>query len=513
MSNKKRWLAITLIVFLVALVAAQCGAAQPTVDTSQIEAAQKAAEEAKAEAEAAKKELEAAKSEADAAMKEVEAAKAEAEAAMKEAEAAKSATEAEAAPAAANPDGPAVIHVMTDEISPESQEFYRKAAADFSAAHPNVTISLDFQGNMDQALAIRVAAGEPPEIASMQLERLLYYADQGLLEPADWWFEKHGDDVVELASIPYKDKHWDIPYALTSEMWWYRQDLFDEAGIKRPETWQDMLAAAKHFNDPAKDFYGIAIAAGPGEWTAWHYEVFLWQNGGFVFDTNLKPLVDSKESIEALNYLKELYQYSPPDSTTWEWWDSIDAFVAERVAMSMYGGRLLVHTNRDNPDLAPVTRVMDQPEGKLRAGPLSRKSHAILSNAPNKELGKEFLEFMMQPEYLIPFLRTVPIHLTPPLKSYRESPLYMEDPLIQSHLDDMKIVYDAVKYGRSLGWESADHPPNPYSGALNAANILPQMIQKVLLENVPPEEATAWAKEEIIKLQAQVDAEKAKQTQ
>ncbi|GIK42544.1 MAG: hypothetical protein BroJett011_63770 [Chloroflexota bacterium] len=500
--HKKQWFIMSLILLLLALVAAQCGA-QPTVDAAQLEAANKAVAAAQAEAETAK-------AEAEAAMKEAEAAKAEAEAAMKEAEAAQ---EGEVATAAgeAGADGPAVVHVMTDEISPESQEFYRKAAADFEAEHPNVSISLDFQGNMDQALAIRVAAGEPPEIASMQLERLLYYADRGLLEPADWWFEKHGDDVVELASIPYKEKHWDIPYALTSEMWWYRKDLFDEAGIARPETWQDMLAAAKHFNDPGKDFYGIAIAGGPGEWTAWHYEVFLWQNGGYVFDTDLKPLVDSKESIEALNFLKELYQYSPPDASTWEWWDSIDAFVAERVAMSMYGGRLLVHTARDNPDLAPVTRVMDQPEGKLRAGPLSRKSHAILSNAPNKELGKEFLEFMMQPEYLIPFLRTVPIHLTPPLISYRNSPLYLEDPLIQSHLEDMDVVYGAVKYGWSLGWESPNHPPNPYSGALNAANILPQMIQKVLLEDVPPEEATAWAKGEIIKLQEKVDAERAAQ--
>lgn len=404
----------------------------------------------------------------------------------------------------------AVIHVMSDEISPESQEFYRSAAADFEAEHPNVSISLDFQGNMDQALAIRVAAGEPPEIATMQLERLLYYADLGLLEPATWWFDKYGDDVVPLASIPYKDVRWDIPYALTSEMWWYRQDLFEADGIAPPETWEDFLNAAKHFNAPDEDFYGIAIAGGPGEWTAWHYEVLLWQNGGHVFDTNLEPIVDSMESIEALKFLKELYQYSPPDASTWEWWDSIDAFVTERVAISMYGGRLLVHAARDNPELAGVTRVLHQPLGKMRAGPLSRKSHAILANSKNKELAKEFLDFMMQPKYLLPFLRTVPVHLTPPLLSYRDSPLYMDDPLIQSHLEDMAIVYDALPYGRSLGWESADHPPNPYSGALNAANILPQMIQKVLLQDVAPEEAAAWAKGEIIKLKDTVDAEAAK---
>ena len=402
-----------------------------------------------------------------------------------------------------------VVHLMSEEIAPESQAFYRAAADDFMAANPGVRIELDFQGNMDEALAVRVAAGEHPEIASMQLERLLTYADLGLLEPATWWFEKYGDDVVPLASIPYKDVHWDIPYALTSEMWWYRKDVLDKAGIAPPQTWADFLSAAEQLNDPANNFYGIAIAAGPGEWTAWHYEVLLWQNGGFVFDTELRPIVDSPESIEALEFLKKLHQYSPPESATWEWWDSIDAFTSELVAISMYGGRLLVHTARDNPPLTEHTRVLHQPEGKMRAGPLSRKSHAILSQAPNKDLGKDFLDFLMQPEYLLPFLRTVPVHLTPPLVSYRDSPLYMDDPLIQSHLEDMAIVYDAVPYGRSLGWESPDHPPNYYAGALNASNILPKMIQKVLLQDEPAEEAAAWAKAQILELQADFDAQKA----
>ena len=397
-----------------------------------------------------------------------------------------------------------VLHVLSEEISPESQAFYRMAAADFEKAHPGVAVSLDFPTGPD-ALAIRVAAGEPPDIATMQLENQLYYADQGLLEPATWWFDKHGDDVVDLASVPYKDVYYAVPYALTSEMWWYRSDLFEKAGMKHPETWADMLEAAKYFNDPANNFYGIAIPAGPSEWTSWHYEIFLWQNGGTVFDLDLRPQITSTESIEALQYLKELYQYSPPDSKTWEWWDSIDAFSGEQVAMSQYGGRLLVHTNRDNPELAPVTRVMDQPMGKMRAGPLSRKSHVIFKDAPSKELAKEFLEFLMQPDYLLPFLRTVPVHLTPPLKSLQHNPRYLDDPLIQSHLEDMETVFDAASYGRSLGWESPNHPPNKYAGAVVNSNVLTLMVQKILPGGYADRRGSAWAQEEVLKIQKQVD--------
>jgi len=105
----------------------------------------------------------------------------------------------------------------------------------------------------------------------------------------------------------------------------------------------------------------------------------------------------------------------------------------------------------------------------------------------------------------LPFLLTVPVHLAPPLKSLQQDERYLSDPLIQSHLEDMDIVYGAASYGRSLGWESPNHPPNKYAGAIVSSNVLTVMVQKILLEDVPIEEAAAWAQEEILKIQAQVD--------
>src|SRR5215469_4220941 len=41
----------------------------------------------------------------------------------------------------------------------------------------------------------------------------------------------------------------------------YRKDLFEQKGLKPPATWDDLLAAARAFHDPAKEKYGIAITA------------------------------------------------------------------------------------------------------------------------------------------------------------------------------------------------------------------------------------------------------------
>ena len=41
----------------------------------------------------------------------------------------------------------------------------------------------------------------------------------------------------------------------------YRKDLFEQKGMKPPATWDELLAAAKAFTDPAKEQYGIAVTA------------------------------------------------------------------------------------------------------------------------------------------------------------------------------------------------------------------------------------------------------------
>ena len=113
---------------------------------------------------------------------------------------------------------------------------------------PRLPQGLPDYGTMPNCVpGLAAVAGAAPDITTMQLEAQLYYADQGLVEPADWWFDLHGDDVVENASVPYHRHYYGIPYALTWEMWWYRKDLFDAAGITRPETIEDYLAAAQKF--------------------------------------------------------------------------------------------------------------------------------------------------------------------------------------------------------------------------------------------------------------------------
>src|SRR5215467_1077230 len=59
----------------------------------------------------------------------------------------------------------------------------------------------------------------------------------------------------------------------------YRRDLFEQKGIKPPATWDDLLAAARAFHDPAKEKYGIAITASSDIQTALYMLLAQWSYG------------------------------------------------------------------------------------------------------------------------------------------------------------------------------------------------------------------------------------------
>ena len=71
--------------------------------------------------------------------------------------------------------------------------------------------------------------------------------------------------IVNNYRIPQKAEgiHAALPFDGNAHILWYRKDLFDEAGLGVPISWDDTLAAAKALHKPDKDQYRL-LSAGPG---------------------------------------------------------------------------------------------------------------------------------------------------------------------------------------------------------------------------------------------------------
>ncbi|MEO8606500.1 MAG: extracellular solute-binding protein [Chloroflexota bacterium] len=186
----------------------------------------------------------------------------------------------------------------------------------------------------------------------------------------------------------YDGKIYNIPLDGDINTIYYRTDVFADAKMEPPKTWEEYLTAAAAFN--GKDLngdgeadYGSCIPkvrAGQGYW--WVLNVaapYIQSQGtaqGMFFNTDdMTPLVNNEGFIRALQIYNETTQYGPPNELTLSLNDTRDLFLTGRCAMSIdWGdtGTLSIDPTRSQmkDKIAALinpgsTEVVDRATGKL----------------------------------------------------------------------------------------------------------------------------------------------------
>lgn len=135
----------------------------------------------------------------------------------------------------------------------------------------------------------------------------------------------------------YKGRRWALPYDGDTHLLFYRKSLLKKYNLQPPETWEDYLNVAKTIteNEKANGIYGTAIMAPRASMIV----VSSFMNrlagfGGRMTDKSGKPLINSKESVQALSAMIEHSRYALPSPLETDWEVSRDAFLSGRVAMA-----------------------------------------------------------------------------------------------------------------------------------------------------------------------------------
>ena len=113
-----------------------------------------------------------------------------------------------------------------------------------------------------------------------------------------------------------------MPYFLDPRALYYRKDLFEKAGLKAPETWDDVFAAAEKLNSPDMNAFGLAFSRASDDMDYWWY-AWLGANGADgntkLWDENGKSRFNTPEGIAATQFLVDLaqkYKAVNPDFVT-----------------------------------------------------------------------------------------------------------------------------------------------------------------------------------------------------
>ena len=123
-----------------------------------------------------------------------------------------------------------------------------------------------------------------------------------------WQSDGTFDDMVPWGyqKWDYNGKHPGITWQFDIRAIYYRKDLLEQAGLKVPTTWDELLAAAKKLTNADKSQIGIAVPGKQGSYdTDQFYMTLVMQAGGGLADAEGNPTFDSPEQLKARMAEKE----------------------------------------------------------------------------------------------------------------------------------------------------------------------------------------------------------------
>jgi multiple sugar transport system substrate-binding protein len=247
--------------------------------------------------------------------------------------------------------------------------------------------------------------------------------------------------------------------------------------------------------------YGIALALNNSNHTNDTVQSIMWSNGATILDKDGKLALNSPGAIQAYNYHKELFKYAPPGVAQYGNLEVLNAFATGKVAHTNYPARMVLHVMRTNPKLADSVGVVVKPKGPSAEGrfaaTLYTKAWGFPKGTKNLALAREFVQFLQTGERDTRWLHSVPVHFWPPRRSVATSAAYKQDPVVQSSIGQAAakaILEEALPNAQPQLSEAG--VVNPASFKILQAHVLAKMMQKMVLGNIPTDQAVAEAMKE-----------------
>ncbi len=327
-----------------------------------------------------------------------------------------------------------------------------------------IEVRVDNEGWEDVRPKAAVAAntGAGPDIilstnddANLYPEKLLDVTDL-----AEYLGKKYGGwyPACEAYLRPDGKKWLGIALGAAGSYMVFRSSMIKAAGYDSfPKDTNGFLAMMKALH--AKGTPGgmaLGNATGDGLWCNW----LIWSHGGMLVDKNNKVVIDSPETLKALEYGKELYATFIPGTLSWLDPNNNKAFLDGQISVTN-NGISIYYAAKNSPDPKIKEMAADIDHASFPIGPVGvpTESHLFFNQMVMKytkypQAAKEFLRFMMEQEQFDPWLTAAGGYIAQPLRAYEKTAVWTADPKNTPYRDGVKNMRPAG-YAGKLGYASA----------------------------------------------------------
>ncbi|OON82799.1 ABC transporter substrate-binding protein [Streptomyces tsukubensis] len=192
---------------------------------------------------------------------------------------------------------------------------------DFEKKNPDIKVKYvpipiaDVQSKYDTA----ISGGGLPDVGGVGTAYLAGMVSQDALEPLDKRIKDSAlkgrlvESMVKSvrSAAGRGDEVYSVPTSANNGVLWYRTDLFKQAGLEPPSTWDKFYAAADKLTDAKKNKFGYTIRGGAGS-IAQALDALYGQSGITEFWKGDRTTLNDPKNVTALEKYAALYKKTTP---------------------------------------------------------------------------------------------------------------------------------------------------------------------------------------------------------
>lgn len=186
---------------------------------------------------------------------------------------------------------------------------------EFQRRNPGVRVEVEqltWKSGLEKIQAA-VASGTQPDLCELGSTWLPRFSYEGVLEDVTPVYEAERDSFLMWESAFWNGRVYGLPWVQGSRVLFVNRDLFRRAGLdpdQPPQTWADLLDASRRVSALGSGIYGFGQNIGERYVLFKKFMAFGWGNGGEVFDSTGKVVLNSAPMVDALEFYLQLAPYS-----------------------------------------------------------------------------------------------------------------------------------------------------------------------------------------------------------
>ncbi len=363
-----------------------------------------------------------------------------------------------------NPEKGAKLRVLRWKrfVQGDEDQYMKNVAAFTKATGVEVRVDSESWEDVRPKAAVAANVGSGPDIILGTFDDPNLYPDKLLdvTDVANYLAAKYGGFYDVCKQYLFQKNRWiALPLGCAGNCLVYRESHVKAAGFsgvpKDMAGFLELCKALKAKGTPPG--FALGNATGDGNsWTHW----LVWAFGGKMVDAKNNVVINSPETIKALEYAAELYKTFAPGTLSWLDPNNNKAFLDGQISLTA-NGISVYYASKTSADPKIKELAGDIQHANMPIGPVGHPTELnlffnqmIFKYTKYPQAAKAFLQFMMEKEQYEVWQQQAIGYVTQPLKYYESNSIWTVDPKHTPYRDAMKVM-QAHGHAGTMGYSSA----------------------------------------------------------